>query len=178
LRDLSLTRPCFEQISEALNQNYPAKISIDFQTLIQINGKILRRIHKSTNVFKMHFKNWQFGTLYLPTGYKLTREIVPFPPQNMVSEELNISFIYGDSQSCSKLSVHPWQSGDRYRPINAPTKSLKKLFSEKKIPTDRRSILPVLCDEKGSIVWIPHLPPAEFVKVQNNFALKITFSST
>jgi hypothetical protein len=54
----------------------------------------------------------------------------------------------------------------------------KKHFSEKKIPADWRQKLPVLCDKEGAILWVPHLPPTDFVKVQKNFALKITFSST
>ncbi|MDR1906974.1 MAG: tRNA lysidine(34) synthetase TilS, partial [Puniceicoccales bacterium] len=127
---------------------------------------------------KINFQHWQSGTLYLPTGYKLIREIVPFSQKNIDIEILNTSVVYVDSQRCTKISVRTWQYGDRYQPINAPTKSLKKLFSEKKIPTDQRSLLPVLCDENGSIIWVPRLPPANFVKVQNNFALKITFSST
>ncbi|MDR1435520.1 MAG: tRNA lysidine(34) synthetase TilS [Puniceicoccales bacterium] len=178
LRDLSLTRPCFDQIFDSVLQNHSAKISVDSKTFIRIEEKILHRIQRSSDVFKMDFKSWQFGVLYLPTGYKLTREIVPFPPQNMASEELNISLVYVDDKSCSRLSLRPRQPGDRYRPINGPTKSLKKLFSEKKIPPHQRRTLPMVCDEKGAILWVPHLPPADFVKVQNNFALKITFSST
>jgi hypothetical protein len=36
----------------------------------------------------------------------------------------------------------------------------------------------VLCSENGAIIWIPHLPPADALKVQKNYALRITFSST
>jgi tRNA(Ile)-lysidine synthetase-like protein len=178
LRDLSLTRPCFEQIFDSVIQNRSAKISIDSETFIRIEEKVLHRRRRPPNVSKINFKNWQFGILYLPTGYKLTREIVPFSPQHMTSEGLNISLVYIDPKDCSGLSLRPWSPGDRYCPINAPNKSLKKLFSEKKIPLHRRHELPLLCDGKGAILWVPNLPPADFVKVQNNFALKITFSST
>jgi tRNA(Ile)-lysidine synthetase-like protein len=178
LGDLSLTRTCFEEIFRAIICNDSAKISISPETFIKIDKKILHRVSHPGNDFKIRFNNWQFGELYLPTGYKLSREIVPFSEQNLSSEGLNISTIYIHGENCTKITIRTWQPGDRYRPINAPTKSLKKLFSEKKIPVQRRSSLPILCDEKGAIIWVPHLPPADFVKVHNNYALKITFSST
>ncbi len=34
------------------------------------------------------------------------------------------------------------------------THKLKKLFNDKKIPKSKRSLIPVLCDEKG-VVWVP-----------------------
>ncbi|MDR1366360.1 MAG: tRNA lysidine(34) synthetase TilS, partial [Puniceicoccales bacterium] len=176
LCDCSLSRPCFEQIFDAVAQNYPAIVNINGQTSVTINQKILHRIQKLINNSKISFQHWQSGVLYLPTGYKLTREMVPFSREDL--EMLNTFVVYVDGQRCSEILVRTWQHGDRYRPINAPTKSLKKLFSEKKIPVHQRSILPVLCDENGSIIWVPHLPPADFMKVQNNYALKITFSST
>jgi tRNA(Ile)-lysidine synthase len=178
LHDYAPHRHCFEQIFDAVSQNYPAKVSIDGQTFIAVGQRILRKISKPMNDLKMNFQNWQSGVLYLPTGHKLTREIVSFSLESMDWETLNGTVAYVDGQHCGKISVRTWQHGDRYRPINAPTKSLKKLFSEKKIPVHRRSILPVLCDESGAIIWVPHLPPADFAKVQNNFALRITFSST
>jgi tRNA(Ile)-lysidine synthase len=178
LRDCPLSRPCFEQILDTVIGNYPAKINIHTQTFIEIDRKILFRRTERPHLLKIDFQNWQSGTLYLPTGYKLTREIVSFSPQDLLAEELNTSVIYVDSEKCNQISVRTWHYGDRYQPINAPMKSLKKLFSEKKIPTDQRHQLPVLCDEKSAIIWIPHLPPADFVKVRNNSALKITFSST
>ncbi|MDR2812267.1 MAG: tRNA lysidine(34) synthetase TilS [Puniceicoccales bacterium] len=178
LRDHSLLRPCFEQIFDAVIQNYSAKISICAQMFVEINRKILCKVSTSTNNFKINFKNWLSGTLYLPTGHQLTREIVSFSAKDLCSKTLNAACIYVNHEKCEKISIRSWQHGDRYRPINAPTKSLKKLFAEKKIPMDRRSLLPVLCDEEGSIIWVPHLPPADFVKVQNNLAIKITFSST
>ncbi|MDR1906733.1 MAG: tRNA lysidine(34) synthetase TilS [Puniceicoccales bacterium] len=178
LRDYSLSRLCFEQIFDAVSQNYSAKISVNAQTFLKINQKILYKISKPINDLKINFQHWQSGTLYLPTGYKLTREIISFSQKNIDTETLNTSVVYVDSQCCAKISVRTWRYGDRYQPINAPKKSLKKLFSEKKIPVHQRSLLPILCDERNSRIWVPHLPPADFVKVQNNYALKITFSST
>ncbi|MDR1303205.1 MAG: tRNA lysidine(34) synthetase TilS [Puniceicoccales bacterium] len=178
LHDSPPTRPCFEQILTAVTQNRSAKISVKPKIFVEINGKILHKKTKFSNFFEINFKYWQWGTVYLPTGYKLTRAIVPFPPQNFPGENLNTSVIYISGENNTKIFIRARLPGDQYRPINAPTKSLKKLFSEKKIPANQRSTLPVLCDERGAILWVPHLPPADAAKVQKNYALRITFSST
>jgi tRNA(Ile)-lysidine synthase len=178
LRDCTPTRPCFEQIFNAVVQNDSAKISVTPQITVAIDQKILSKKTKCVDALDINFRNWYFGEIYLPTGHRLSREIVPFSAQNLLATDLNDATVYVDDEKCDKISIRTWRHGDRYRPINAPTKSLKKLFAEKKIPADQRSKLPVLCDKWGDIFWIPHLPPADFVSVQNNHALRITFSST
>ncbi|MBR7071605.1 MAG: tRNA lysidine(34) synthetase TilS [Clostridia bacterium] len=47
------------------------------------------------------------------------------------------------------------------------TKTLKKLFNEKKIPPEERNCLPILSDDQG-IVWICNLGVAHRCRVQNN----------
>jgi tRNA(Ile)-lysidine synthetase-like protein len=178
LNDSPPTRPCFEQIFKAVSQNYPTKISVNPKIFVEIKGKILHKITKVSNFFEINFKYWQWGTLYLPTGHKLTRTITPFPEQNFPSNAPNFTTIYINGENNTKIFIRTRLPGDQYRPINAPTKSLKKLFSEKKIPAHQRQTLPVLCDQNGSIIWVPHLPPANALKVQKNYALRITFSST
>jgi tRNA(Ile)-lysidine synthetase-like protein len=178
LDDSPPTRPCFERILKAVTQNHPAKISVNSEIFVEIKGKVLHKTTKFSNFFEINFKYWQWGTVYLPTGHKLTRTITPFPPQNFPGEDLNSSVIYINGEKNTKFFIRTRLPGDQYRPINAPTKSLKKLLSEKKIPAHQRSTLPVLCDESGSIIWVPHLPPADALKVRKNYALRITFSWT
>lgn len=47
-----------------------------------------------------------------------------------------------------QLFLRPRQSGDAIR-LSGGTKSLKKLFIDRKIPAAQRGLLPVLCDEGG-----------------------------
>lgn len=47
-----------------------------------------------------------------------------------------------------QLFLRPRQSGDAIR-LSGGTKSLKKLFIDRKIPAAQRGLLPVLCDEEG-----------------------------
>ena len=46
------------------------------------------------------------------------------------------------------LMLRPRESGDSIR-LSGGTKSLKKLFIDRKIPASRRERIPVLCDERG-----------------------------
>jgi tRNA(Ile)-lysidine synthase len=52
-----------------------------------------------------------------------------------------------------QLYFRPRQSGDTIR-LPGGTKSLKKLFIDRKIPASRRNSVPILCDDAG-IVGIP-----------------------
>ena len=47
-----------------------------------------------------------------------------------------------------EVFARPRQSGDSIR-LSGGTKSLKKLFIDRKIPAAQRASIPVICDEKG-----------------------------
>ena len=47
-----------------------------------------------------------------------------------------------------EMVLRPRREGDRIR-LSGGTKSLKKLFIDKKIPADRRGLIPVVADETG-----------------------------
>ncbi len=55
------------------------------------------------------------------------------------------------------LSVRQKRDGDAYR-YGGMTHKLKKVFNDKSIPLEMRSLIPVICDESG-ILWVPFLPP-------------------
>lgn len=78
------------------------------------------------------------------------------------------------------LRVRTWQAGDRYRPLGAPgQKKLQDLFIDKKIPRDQKHRLPVICNSKGDIVWIPHFAPAQAccLRPESSVALRLTYES-
>ncbi len=55
------------------------------------------------------------------------------------------------------------------------TRKLKKLFNDKKIPTDMRSRIPILCDEFG-VVWVPGFGVRDDGE-KNDFYIKISTNS-
>jgi tRNA(Ile)-lysidine synthase len=76
------------------------------------------------------------------------------------------------------LSVRPWQPGDRFRPLGAPgSAKLQDLFVNRKISTERRGLLPVVCGADDEILWVPGFSPAEHAKVtaQSSSGVQLTY---
>jgi len=60
------------------------------------------------------------------------------------------SFVFKSIDICGKISVRPRMEGDNIKLKGQNgTKSLKKLFIEKRIPVRKRSLIPVICDDEG-----------------------------
>jgi len=54
------------------------------------------------------------------------------------------------------LSVRPLRAGDRIRPFGLPAeKKVKEILIDRKVPREERWGRPVVCDAKGTILWIP-----------------------
>ena len=58
-----------------------------------------------------------------------------------------------------ELYARPRREGDAYF-FRGHTHSLKKLYNEKRIPLELRTVLPLLCDDDG-ILWMPFFPVRE-----------------
>ncbi len=59
------------------------------------------------------------------------------------------------------LEVRAWRAGDRMRPLGlAGSKSLQDLFTDRKVPRERRAQLPVVVSD-GEIAWIPGVATGE-----------------
>ena len=83
------------------------------------------------------------------------REIVY---KNSTIYPLNCDTIEGE------IFVRSREEGDKIR-LGKMTKSLKKMFIEKKIPRDMRDLVPIICDDKD-ILLVPKIGIAD--KVKNN----------
>ena len=61
----------------------------------------------------------------------------------------------------SELLVRSWRAGDRMRPAGlGGTKTLQDLFTDRKVPRERRSLMPVV-EAGGEIAWVPGLAVGE-----------------
>jgi tRNA(Ile)-lysidine synthase len=64
------------------------------------------------------------------------------------------------------LVVRSWRPGDRMRPLGlGGTKSLQDLFTDRKIPRERRHRLPVVVSD-GEIAWVPGVATGERFRVE------------
>ncbi|TAN62795.1 tRNA lysidine(34) synthetase TilS [bacterium] len=61
-----------------------------------------------------------------------------------------------DSEALSlPLHARSMRPGDRINPFGMTgTKKLKEVFIEKKIPKAKRSLVPVICDLSGGVIWV------------------------
>jgi len=100
------------------------------------------------------------GENRLPTGDKIfvlfNEEGKIFLCNNINVYKLFIYAVLNFDKIKDTVFVRSRRNGDKYR-IRGMTKSIKKLFSEKKLPTFARSTHPVICDSEG-IIWIPDFP--------------------
>ena len=73
------------------------------------------------------------------------------------------------------LVVRPRQPGDVIR-LPGGTKRLKKLFIDRKVPRDRRALVPVLCDSEGVICVYPFAGSASRQAGPGDSAILIQFT--
>ncbi len=111
---------------------------------------------------------WTEGeTLFLPDGAVLSRErLAPDPVRfseicSGKEGTENQVFLQPREGCGSELVVRLWQPGDRYRPLGAPgSRKLQDWFTDRKIDTMRRRLLPVVTSGER-ILWVPGFPPAQ-----------------
>jgi tRNA(Ile)-lysidine synthase len=71
------------------------------------------------------------------------------------------------------LEVRPWRHGDRMRPLGlGGSKSLQDLFTDRKVPRERRSQLPVVVSD-GEIAWVPGVATGERFRVEPDTAARV-----
>lgn len=96
--------------------------------------------------------NWNSWTV-IPNG----GIAVWFGEKAKFDEPCNELFKLKRSDICGEVTVRPRRTGDRIcLDRRQGSKTLKKLFIEKKIPADRRDSLPIIADEK-KIIAIPNV---------------------
>jgi tRNA(Ile)-lysidine synthase len=59
-----------------------------------------------------------------------------------------------------RLDARSWQPGDRMRVAGVGTKTLQDLFTDRKVPRERRAALPVVI-ARGEIAWVPGVATGE-----------------
>ncbi|MDF0644045.1 MAG: tRNA lysidine(34) synthetase TilS [Nitrospira sp.] len=100
------------------------------------------------------------------------QEVEPFLRTKMPNEAVFDADLVG-----APLVLRGWRPGDRFRPagMKGKSKKLQDLFTDLKLPRDRRNTLPVLAAPEG-IVWIPGIRQDErfLVRSQSTRCLLVT----
>jgi tRNA(Ile)-lysidine synthase len=95
----------------------------------------------------------------------LRAEYIPDPPAPPHAGDRCVE-VFDRAALDSLLTVRSWQAGDRMIPFGARSqKKLQDIFTDDKIPRDRRHLTPVvLCGD--TIVWLAGVRRAEFGRVR------------
>ena len=119
----------------------------------------------------------------LPDGAELVARRVEFGPElrkRVLSGEVDSAQVAFLANVDLPLTVRAWHHGDRFRPLGAPgSAKLQDLFVNRKVPVERRGMLPIVCGSDGEILWVPGFSPAEHVKVTDQTAkgVQLTYRS-
>lgn len=132
------------------------KFSIDEKTLKNIVLKIKNGKDFKINIINNKYVYFTNNELYLKKEepeiefFVSTQKVNKFSKQNTIDCDKIIG----------KLKLDVKKAGDTIKLKKRPEKTLKKLFTEKKIPQNMRKNLPVLRDDNG-IVWVYKIGVAE-----------------
>jgi tRNA(Ile)-lysidine synthase len=111
------------------------------------------------------------------------RYIIEFSPDghaNIPQEEENIYKLFICRTFCfdkikNVLHIRYRRPGDICR-IGGMTRKVKKLFIDQKLTGEEKALLPLICDDSGDILWIPHFSPCDGSLAGNGeCGLTITF---
>ena len=123
-------------------------------------------------------------TMFLPDGSALSSQRVH------VDEDLfnsirsgahshdSVVFIKSDEKHSSSVRVRLWRPGDAYQAMGrASSVKIKELFSDRKIPIEKRKQLPVVLNNSDEILWVPGLPPNQWatLSADTRQALRLTY---
>jgi tRNA(Ile)-lysidine synthase len=97
---------------------------------------------------------------------RVTREPAPVAPEGVVPLPVPGRVAWAGGEVAAELgppglAVRAWRPGDRMRPQGlGGTKTLQDLFTDRRVPRERRGALPVVvCGD--AIVWVPGVATAE-----------------
>lgn len=156
LSDFSPQSKHIEFLISAINKKSGA-IELPNNGYVKIENGYLKISEKTK---KNEISNWQISNLYhgisLADGRKLILQEMPYDEYN---EKLKINnLLFNSCLPCdiinSNTILRNRKNGDKFSPtMRNCTKSMKKLFNEKKIPIEKRDKLAML-ELNGEILWI------------------------
>jgi len=84
-------------------------------------------------------------------------------------------------KGASQLTVKFWADGMAYTPFGFHhNKKLKSCFIDRKIKSELRRRLPVVCNHQGEILWVPGLLPSETGRIEadSKHLLRLTYQKS
>lgn len=180
-----LTLANMEAVLEALRigEGFKANIS-DSRWILGDEGSGIRVVGETVSISWEELWFPANCLLFLPGGGCLRSEYVEVSPKlydeicsGVYSHEREV-FLGVSEKHSATLRVRQWEPGDAYQAMGRGSSvKLKELFSDRKIPIEKRGQLPVVLNKMGEILWVPGLPPNQWatLSADTRHALRLTY---
>ena len=154
------------------NEKPSARLSLPGMTVYREYGAIVFREIGDIHGFKPIYP--EPGEHSIPElSMKITCKILTCG--DTINKSLT-SFLFKSVDICGRISVRPRREGDTIRILGRiGTKTLKKLFIEHRIPARKRTLIPVIADEKGVLAVYGLGMGSRAVPMPGDLALQLEF---
>jgi len=136
------------------SENPSARLSLPGMTVYREYDRVIfdAKPKESDDEFAPVYPTAGNSFIILGLGLKITCKSI-ICDDNICKQQVNTSFttfLFKSIDICGKISVRSRREGDFIKLSGQTgTKTLKKLFIEKRIPARKRNLIPVICDEEG-----------------------------
>lgn len=162
-----------DQLLEAIRSRTNLTVNLDERTRIVCDPQYIKLEQQTPTTPPLTFKiTFRHGQVFFPNRARLTYTTQPFSPQ-LYQDLQNRRYSHQQTAILDLAILHdqplylrPWQPGDSYVPLgHIHPKKVKTLWVNGKFSKEEKVLRPVICNQRGEILWIPGLPPAEMAKV-------------
>lgn len=151
-----------------------AKVSIPEKTVKREYGKIVFSEENEPEEWDGFFISPGETHVIEPLGLSVSAEECIFDGD--IDKSFTI-FVFKSADICGKISVRPRKTGDRIR-LNGGSKTLKKLYIEKKVPLSQRDSVPVIADGENTLAVYGLCRSIHALPAVGDTVLKIRFGET
>ncbi|MCH2209018.1 MAG: tRNA lysidine(34) synthetase TilS [Lentisphaerales bacterium] len=142
---------CQKKHTESIELQLASKHSLH----IDCKGAIFHKPQEFNRVW-----NWQQQNIFEINGFKFTAKVQEYSPE-----------LYGE---CFKVADMPdelilrnFAAGDRLTPFGRNSEvKVKKLLNDRKLSAEEKLLVPLICSDPQTIIWIPTVKRAQFAVAQ------------
>jgi tRNA(Ile)-lysidine synthase len=126
------------------------RVNLSGNSMFKKIGNIIYREcpENSIEKTKIDLGKYCFGNIKIEVSF------VDLEAKKEYNNKMGVFCLDADKIS-GEMYIRSREEGDCIKPLKRPTKTLKKLFNEEKIPSEKRKSVPVLIDEKGIMAVLP-----------------------
>jgi tRNA(Ile)-lysidine synthase len=170
------------------NKNFIERVKLEINTysngkkLIPLNDKdylLLKNdqlsVYKEAKQIDLKNWNWKKDSEIIIGNYRIRAELVK--AMNINSCKLDVGTVFNADLLPAELIIRVWREGDRMIPFGKKSEvKLKKIFTDRKISSDKKKQTPLLTLLDGTVVWIVGIKRSNVALVESGKTNLVKFS--